>query len=67
MITEAKEEEMPSTAAEATEVKPIQENLLDSMEKEVTAKEAVKTEEAPAEAAAKPKKKEEEEEVVEEK
>ena len=68
MITEAKKEEMPSTAAEATEVKPVQENLLDSMEKEVTAEEAVKTEEAPAEAVAKPKKKKkEEEEVVEEK
>ena len=68
MITEAKKEEMPPTAAEATEEKPTDENLMETMEKEVEADEAVKTEEAPAEETAKPKKKKkEEEEVVEEK
>jgi large subunit ribosomal protein L31e len=68
MITEAKKEETPQTAATATEEKPAEENLMETMEKEVEAEEAVKTEEAPAEVAAKPKKKKkEEEEVVEEK
>ena len=68
MITEAKKEEMPPAAAKATEEKPAEENLMETMEKEVEAEEAVKTEEAPVEAAAKPKKKKkEEEDVVEEK
>ena len=68
MITEAKKEEMPPTAAEATEEKPAEENLMETMEKEAEADEAVKTEEAPAEEVAKPKKKKkEEDEVVEEK
>jgi len=64
MIDEAKKEEIPQEpAAEATEEKPVEENLMETMEKEVEAEEAVKTEEAPT----KPKKKKEEEEVVEEK
>ena len=68
MITEAKKEETAPTAAEASEEKPTDENLMETMEKEVEADEAVKTEEAPAEAVAKPKKKKkDEEEVVEEK
>ena len=63
MIDEAKKEEMPQEpVAQATEEKPVEENLMETMEKEVEAEEAVKTEEAPA----KPKKKKEEE-VVEEK
>ena len=67
MITEAKKEEMTPTAATATEEKPAEENLMETMEKEVEAEEAVKTEEAPAQAAKPKKKKKEEEEVVEEK
>jgi large subunit ribosomal protein L31e len=71
MITEAKKEETSQEPAAETAIeKPVEpeENLMETMEKEVEAEETVKTEETPAEAevAAKPKKKEEEE-IVEEK
>ncbi len=63
MIDETKKEELPQEpAAEATEPKPAEENLIETVEKEVAAEETAK----PAEAEAKPKKKKEEE-VVEEK
>jgi large subunit ribosomal protein L31e len=70
MINETKKEELQQEpVAEATEPKPVEENLMESVEKEVTAEETAKPEETPAEAEAeaKPKKKKEEEEVVEEK
>ncbi len=71
MIEETNKEPVPTEpTAEATEAKP-EENLMETLEKEVEAEQTVKTEEAPAtaeaEEAAKPKKKKEEEEVVEEK
>ena len=71
MKKQAKEEEQipEEEVAEATEEKETEENLMDTMEKEVEAEETVKAETAPAEEkeAAKPrKKKEEAEEVVEE-
>jgi large subunit ribosomal protein L31e len=71
MITEAKKEETSQElTAEAAPEKPAEpeENLMETMEKEVEAEETVKTEETPTEteAVAKPKKKEEEE-IVEEK
>jgi large subunit ribosomal protein L31e len=71
MKKQAKEEEQipEEEVAEATEEKETEENLMDTMEKEVEAEETVKAETAPAEEkeAAKPrKKKKEAEEVVEE-
>jgi len=65
MIEEAKKEvEMPEESiAEGMQEKPAEENLMESMEKEVEA-EAPKIEETKAEE--KPKKKKEEEEIVEE-
>ena len=65
MIEEAKKEvEMPEESiAEGMQEKPAEENLMESMEKEVEA-EAAKIEETKAEE--KPKKKKEEEEIVEE-
>ncbi len=72
MIDETNKETAPTeTVAEATEAKP-EENLIETIEQEVSAEEKAKTEEKPAatteaEEAAKPKKKKEEEEVVEEK
>jgi large subunit ribosomal protein L31e len=71
MKKQAKEEEqMPQEeVAEATEAKETEENLMETMEKEVETEETVKAETGPAEEkeAAKPRqKKETEEEVVEE-
>jgi large subunit ribosomal protein L31e len=69
MIDEAKKEDTTQQpVAEAAPTKPAEteENLMETMEKEVEA-EAAQKEEAPVEAAAKPKKKKEEEEIVEEK
>jgi large subunit ribosomal protein L31e len=51
MMTEEKLEVEPETVAEQPAEEPVEENLMETMEKEVEA-EAVKTEEAPAEAAA---------------
>jgi large subunit ribosomal protein L31e len=68
MIDEAKKEEpMQQPIAEAA-AKP-EENLMETMEKEVEAEQAVKTEETTTEkeTTAKPKKKKDEEEIVEEK
>ena len=71
MIDETKETETITPVAQATEEKPAEENLMETMEKEVAAEEiAVPAETAPTEAVAaeaKPKKKKEEEEIVEEK
>jgi large subunit ribosomal protein L31e len=71
MINETNKETVPTEpTAEATEAKP-EENLMETLEKEVSEEETAKTEEKPvaaeAEEEAKPKKKKEEEEVVEEK
>jgi len=72
MIDEAKKEELSQApAAEAEQEKPaeLEPTLMETVEEEVEAEEAAKTEEATVEpeAAAKPKKKKEEEDVVEEK
>jgi large subunit ribosomal protein L31e len=69
MVNEAKPEELSQEPiAEATEDKPIEENLMDSLEAEVEAEETAKPEAAPVELAPTPKKKKkDEEEIVEEK
>lgn len=72
MENQAKEEQIPKEeVAEATAVKPAEESLLDTVEKEVEAEEAIKAETAPAEEKeeAKPRKKKAkaEEDFVEEK
>ncbi len=72
MNNQAKEEQIPKEkVAEATEAKATEESLLDTVEKEVEAEEAVKAETAPVEEKeeAKPRKKKakEDEDVVEEK
>ncbi len=69
MMDEAKQEELSQEpVAEATEDKPVEENLMDTLEEEVEAEEAAKPEAAPTEEAPKPKKKKkDEEEIVEEK
>ncbi len=70
MITEEKKEAPATEPAEQVteEPKPIEENLMETVEKEVEAEEAKPIEaEAEVEEVAKPKKKKEEEEVVEEK
>jgi large subunit ribosomal protein L31e len=69
MINETKTEQVAlEPVAEATEPQPADESLMDSVEQEVEAEEAVKAQETTEiEPAAKPKKKKDEEEIVEEK